>query len=299
MAAKQPITCYDAVDPALEWQRGVRGFFLQWKGIVTWGASNTTVSAALIQVHPAVAVSCIVVGLLGIGGLLMLRSIRIRHATCERFHHDFNHNVRDHVAKVDSAEKLAAFNNYVAQIVAEFYRELLKDKTITCAIRLAEEQPDGKAAYETKGRSSGGDQNRDQFSEPIPADRGLPHRLLSEGFVGVAVIPSIADAIESGQFYKTGNEDRLTGPGPKSVMVSPINGWEDSKKVMLGMLSVDSQYLAAFNAENTIPLKAFADLLGLVYPMLFSKLHRQTASHILKGPHTGQSRSPTPKKRRK
>jgi hypothetical protein len=165
-------------------------------------------------------------------------------------------------------QKLREFHKNMAQRTAIFFRDLLGDESINCALRIAEDV-NGVESYVTKARSDRLDNvSREKGSVPLPADKGLAAVLLSNERLGVLVIRDIEAATSAGSWMPTPN-DKL--PDVKTLMVAPVNGWEASAKVMIGILYVTSQK-DRFCAPHTVPLKAVADLLGMVYPIMFKRI---------------------------
>jgi len=212
--------------------------------------------------------------------------------------HDFCHEIRNTSARVlgsghDSTgptRLFESFNNEAAQLVADFYRANLRDESVACTIRIATENEEGQKTYVTYGRSGGLNPNRGQQTVPIPADKGLPARLRNVDYQGVLIIPSICDAIATGEYLKTPNDDL---GDCKSVMVCPINGWEAGQRVTLGTLSVTAAGLNAFSRWHVPSFCALADTLGLVYPLLLGRLD------AARRPPTTAQITPTKKKRQK
>lgn len=101
----------------------------------------------------------------------------------------------------------------------------------------------------------------------ILSDEGIALALRQKGIKGVFLIPEIDVAINCGYWKETPN-DKL--PDVKTLMVAPVNGWDGENKVMLGILYVTSRN-NPFVARHTLPLKAFADILGLAYPSLLTR----------------------------
>lgn len=110
---------------------------------------------------------------------------------------------------------------------------------------------------------------RDSLSVVIPATEGLPAKLTSAKYQGVLLIADISQAIATKDYFKTPNHEL---PDCRSMMVCPINGWESGTKAMVGIVTIASRRLNAFEACHTISLKAMADILGLVYPSLLARL---------------------------
>jgi len=99
-------------------------------------------------------------------------------------------------------------------------------------------------------------------------------------------------AIKAGDYLHTPNDDRKD---TQACLIAPINGWENKQKVMVGMICIGHPKLSYFEAKDTVPLKAFADLLGLVYPMIIGRLSGEKKNvevrSALVGPHIRQTDS--------
>ena len=87
--------------------------------------------------------------------------------------------------------------------------------------------------------------------------------------MGCYIINDIPKAIETGIWMETGTDNL---PDIRSVMIVPINSRIGGQKQMIGILYVSSAG-QPFMQLYIEPLMAFADLLGLVYPMIVGKIH--------------------------
>lgn len=278
--SQQSVIHIATVDPEDDWKQGILGWLSRGRVLVGWLASNVGAGAVLHwwQTHPVIWIS--IPASCGFAGgmcLWMLRTTRLHRTRSDHHLHTLCHNLRDHAACVlgdgkQSNGKQALFsklNNEIAQDIADYFRLLTGDSTVTCAIRLAFECENGDREYITMGRSKGMEAIRESRSKPIPADEGLPGKLCSAQYHGVLMIASIKKAIETLEYFKTPNDDL---PDCKSAIVCPINGWGDGTKEMVGILSVTSRNLGGFSQWHTTSMKAIADLLGLVYPILLARL---------------------------
>lgn len=272
---------YVDVDPRVEWKRGCIGWFLRVRGIATSLLAKMMLAGlAFWLAHWAIGVLIIGTGSMGVAGLVLYRHYRLKEMETDRRLHSFMHRCRDHVANMLEApdlsatrERLDRFQKHVVDAVADFFRERLGDKTINCGLRTAQEL-DGKQMYVTRARSDGLDASRESNTEPIPSDAGLARALMEKDKQGVFIIPDLQSAIASGAWLKTKN-DAL--PDMQTIMACPVNGFAPGeKKVMFGILYVTSK-MDVFRPGHTLPLKAIADFLGLVYSVLDDKLAREPA----------------------
>ena len=263
-----------SVDPETEWYAGKFGQLVRLRSIATFGtfkAILTAVVAATGYIAVAIVIAVIAMAVVSIG--LVVRRHMIREIKAAEALHALCHQTRDDAAKLmgepntpDYPSRLERFDGHTVERVAAFFRAFVGDESIACALRLAEEIG-GKDCYVTKARSQGMDPSRAENSQPVPADKGLAWLLMQKQFQGVHIIDSIPGLIQSGAWIETKN-DRLTDV--RTLMVAPVNGWEGNEKAMLGILYVTSRRKAVFLPRHTLPLKAVADLLGLVYPLLAS-----------------------------
>ena len=270
-----------SVDPDDDWKKGALGFLSRTWTIVGWVATNLIgVSVILKYVRDNANVWIVIpitLGTCGTGCLWFLRYNRKHRTISDHQLHALCHHIRDEAAAVLEKGKQAdgakasflSFNKTTVQYVAEFFQVLVSDRTVTCAIRLANTGENGEQSYVTVARSSGMESVRGSHSVPIPASQGLPGRLSNEKYHGVLIINDIQKAIETADYMQTPNDSL---PDCKSVIVSPINGWSNGKKEMIGILTVASRKKGKFQQWHTTSLKAIADILGLAYPVMLARL---------------------------
>lgn len=265
---------YTSVDPSNEWKRGIVGQLVRVSGIVaTIGADGLLSAASFVWLHWTVGAIVVAAGIFLVIWLITVRYYRIQRAESDQSLHFFFHENRDHLAKLVTANSdeeyrhfLDEFHRQTVQRLALFFRDRVGDRTINCAIRLAERK-DGHDQYATVARSDGMDPCRNIHTQPIPHDKGLALALMNHELQGVFIVRDIPLAAKGPFWYGTKN-DHLTDV--KTVMAAPINGWENGKKVMLGILFISSKN-DVFHEGHTLPLKAFADYLGYVYPAIMRR----------------------------
>jgi len=147
--------------------------------------------------------------------------------------------------------------------MASFFRILMRNKNITCAIRLAS-LSGGKESYITVARSSGLDLTRKDNTEPIPSDEGVARILRQKNQLGVLIVRDIMEAIKRNTWLPTKNDSL---PDVKSVMVAPINGFVNGHKAMLGLLFIGAKK-DIFTRFHVDIVRGFADYMGTVYPVI-------------------------------
>ncbi|MCA9122194.1 MAG: hypothetical protein H6822_21105 [Planctomycetaceae bacterium] len=267
----QPLQHFKTVDPADEWKRGF-GWFFRIQGIVVSIIADVGAAVAtFIFVHPSVSIVAIVAGAFFVAWLFTVRHFRLQRFYSDQSLHAFFHHSRDEIARILTSdgddkyrERLDSFHVNTAQRIAGFFRNRVQGKTTCCAIRLAE-RVNEQNQYSTVARSDRMHESRKENSQPIPADKGIAHALLQYENQGVIIIDDIQKMVDDPRWCG-GKSDTLGDV--RSLMISPINGWENDAKVMLGILFVSSDVPAALHAGHTLAIKAFSDFLGTVYPDL-------------------------------
>ena len=266
------------VNPDTDWKWGIVGDLTTIRGMLKYVSLSSVVSAATFTwAHWIFGVSALTVVICGgVIVFVICRQRKERLKTDHRFH-QFYHLTRDDFAQIlfsqkngpERAMRLERFHRDTVQRLALFYRDLLNDETVNCAIRLAEMVKDQNAesdqeAYVTKGRSDGMSIERQNGTKPIPGDKYLANALRSQKSLGVYIIHDIQVAADAAMWLKSENDNLQD---VKTLMIAPINGWESTTKVMVGILYVTSAK-DPFLPHHSSSLKAFADSLGMIYPIL-------------------------------
>lgn len=264
---------WQGVDPQEDWKEGPAKI-ARWRYVgslifVKMGAAAT--AWKLLGWEVAVPILTCLGCLAGV--LYYLRRMWIRELKIGVAFHAACHYIRDAAANlerlvlagkaIEYASEYQSLHERLANRIADYFRAATRDDTVNCAIRLVRRGDDGTDAYVTKGRSNGMMMTRKDVTVPIPSDKGLARKLRDEGALGVCQVVDIKDGINNNWWMECPS-DRYSDV--KFLMVAPINWYgEDCKKVMGGILYVTSRRnnLAAHHVE---PVKAFADLLGMVYP---------------------------------
>lgn len=273
LMARKNVEHVITVDPRKEWVSGL-GWFLRYRGIFTFFTSKL-VSSGLIWNYwnHIVGVSVLFCGIGGAMCLWISRRFILRGMDVDDRLHNFIHGTRDNVAFILSQKKKSVaddavdrFHQETANRIAAYFRVALKNDFVGCAIRLAESVK-GVECYVTYARSTGLEA-RASHSQPLPADKGVAHALRDKEKRGVWIVNDIKAAIAEHVWCKQANDD---SEDVQSVMVVPINSLENGVPAMLGMLYITARE-PIFKHRNSSAAKAFADELGLVYPILFAKL---------------------------
>lgn len=210
-------------------------------------------------------------------GLLVFRFVRKRTLRTRIRFHRFCHWLRDETRTIQHAAQAGAFDRYssamerfharAANLIAAYFRTMVGDSTVNCAVRLLLEDPADQSgyAYTTLGRSDEMNPERETLSHPIPSDQGIALKLRRQNQLGVVIVRSIDAAVAEG-WWKPCPTDSLTDV--TTCMVAPINTpSRDGGREMLGILYVTSRH-DSFRMRHVEPMKGIADLLGMTYPSL-------------------------------
>jgi hypothetical protein len=284
------ITWMPAVDPEKSWQEGW-GHLARIRAIFGATIAKAALAAILfLWSNPAYGIAATVVFVATTAGMVLYRRFLIRWVHLGINWHEVAHFIRDESGLILQAtspneharyqERYRNFHGQVAERVAIFFRCVCADSRVCCAIRLAD-TGNGLQEYVTVGRSTLMDPTRNELTEPVRNNEGICEALRKKASLGVIFIRDIKAAIAQG-WWKPCKTDDL--PDVKTLLIAPINGYILGKKSMLGILYVTSPN-DAFRQTHAEPLKAFADLLGAVYPLITGRLVQQPPSNIGKESH--------------
>jgi len=269
-----------AIDPQDEWKRGI-AFFLRIRGIFICSGTDIGLTvAAHFFLGWQTALMVLSIGIVAIAALFVFRKVRVRDLQLGVRMHALFHFLRDEmetvvapfsgetseIAMLKYRERFRHVHNDVAELIASFFRRLLRDDTVNCAIRLAD-ATSGKREYVTWGRSKNMDQTREERSKPVPSEGSIAAALMRQEERGVYYIPNVRQVSEEDKKDKWRHDPNCELPDVTAAMVAPINAWDLGKKYMLGLLYVTSakNKMSHLSVE---PLKAIADVLGCVYPRI-------------------------------
>jgi hypothetical protein len=264
-----------SVDPLSEWKKGLVGWIHRHRGVVFQLATESGVAGYFWKSRQdwRLAVAVLACCSPATFFFTLERRYWIRELHIGADFHKVTHFLRDEVAKLrrlarqhDQGAYVNAYGELHAKIcdrLALYFRSSTNDTTVNCALRLAVDEGGG-VVYKTVGRSIGMDEQRDARSKSIPVDQGLARKLRDHDHLGVCHIRDIKEAIEDGWWMACPSDEF---DDVKVVMAAPVN-WYDSathKKSMGGIFYVTSRR-DNLGARLVEPIKAFADLLGSVYP---------------------------------
>jgi hypothetical protein len=208
-------------------------------------------------------------------GLIVFRRHRLREMrTWARFH-SLCHDLRDESSQlrhcvIESgfpayAERFQGFHGRACNLIASFFRALVGDDSINCALRLASTGDGTHNVYVTYGRSDAMDRSREVNTCPLGDNEGIAKKLLEASKLGVCLISDLDEARKM-QWWKSDKNDILEDV--RYLMVAPVNSPnEDGNRDMLGILYVTSKH-DCFRLSHVEPIKGIADLLGMLYPSI-------------------------------
>jgi hypothetical protein len=270
-----------SVDPLSSWKKGFVGWLHRHHSIALQIITETGLAAFLWKKvgwqAGIIAAACCVPATVFV---VLERRYWIRELQIGSDFHKIAHFMRDEIGDLrrlanepDQGRYLYAYGQVHAKLcdrIARYFQSATNDSTVNCAIRLA--VADGaNVVYKTVGRSIGMDEQREQRSVPIPVDQGLARTLRDHNHLGVCHIRDIAEAIAANWWMPCPSD---AFEDVRVVMAAPINWCADEAgaqtKVMGGILYVTSRR-DNLRQRHVEPLKAFADLLGSVYPAITGK----------------------------
>ncbi len=278
-----------SVSPDEAWKEGL-GWIVRLRTIIGVSIADfVSICVALrLGAEWYVWATIALIGLTAIACLLVLRRVWTDVVYVGASLHRLCDSMREDVAKIIAVaispspgsvlvytERSKQFHNDVCDRIADFFRHMLKDHSINCAIRLAS-QKDGSQAYKTSGWSKGMILSRREESAAIPDDKGVARYLRQRKKRGVFIVRDIPKAIEDGVWLPTPTD---TLPDVITQIIVPINGYvftppmndglqeSQTEKIMIGLLHITSMK-NVFQKVHLEPAMAIADILGLVYPMI-------------------------------
>jgi hypothetical protein len=265
---------WPSVDPLSEWKKGFFGWVHRHRSLAIQLLTESGLAAVLWKglgwrAGVAVVVCCLPATVF----FALERRYWIRELSIGADFHKIAHFMRDEVAELrrlarqaDQGQYLYAFGQIHAKLcerIARYFQSATNDPTVNCAIRLSVDEGSGPV-YKTVGRSLGMDPQRAARSVPIPVGEGLARTLRDHNHLGVCHIRDIKEAIEA-KWWMQCPSDAFADV--KVLMAAPIN-WDHhttGQRVMGGILYITSRR-DNLRARHVEPIKAFADLLGSVYP---------------------------------
>jgi hypothetical protein len=285
---------------SLDSLQGFRDFFIRIHGIVTIVIINLACGGIFVWIDktrqlfsqsidfPVGWLLLSYVGFISFILLPFLLYVRLKYykLICLQKHlHQFAHYLRDRHAKTEEIVKettkpltklqtednFRTYCNGICNEIRDYFKELTGDSTVCCALRVADKESDDPAdpvvVYSTAGRSRGFTPSRNETSQPITANKGVPSFFLDrKGCQGVLIYYDIKKAVAEEAFVQTINEEKYNAD-IKTFMVAPINGWSGCMKTMIGLLYVTSKK-SPFGKKYVDSIKMFADLLGESIPKI-------------------------------
>jgi len=262
------------------WKADWYSFFISKRGLV----ASTGISILLLTSKPwwypnffptSIPLSWIIIVLLVsfIPVLYYLRTRTMRSLEIKTILHDLSHNIRDNHSKwfelFHSHKTSITEEKYIAHIktflgiIQKYFIEITGDKTIGVALRIAvESKNDENVMYKTIARI-GLNSKRDETSEPIPANEGLPNYLIKKhNKCKVVIYYNLEEAIINNVFKKTKSEEVYPNE-ITTMMVAPLNAWDGKKRNrMIGILYITSKKDKTFEEKHVDSMRFIADVVA-------------------------------------
>lgn len=282
----KPVAHY--VDGRSTWRLGISGLFARKTGIVgTALASIVTMGSPWWLDHVLVDKTKqftfsghdinVIFFLLGaffclciLCALIIIRKYRLRLCYSKYYSHMIAHNLRNrHMKLCDTFTKNKLCDKECQKQMREALVELCNesaaflakakgDETINVAIRLAIQEKDA-IVYTTYARSKGFNTGRENNSEGIPANQGIPKFMKEKGANGILVYTDLNGA-ESMSLYKMTENDRKYPEDIESMIVAPINGWTIAGQETIGLFYITSRRREYFGPPDVDIAACLADL---------------------------------------
>lgn len=271
----KPTSSFDyikTIDPATAWWDSVPGggWFLRYRGIIGYFVIHVLLSGGLAFVQPAVGAVCVVFAPVIAFFFYSGRKLLVANLQADDTFHELTHDIRDRCVSIMASRneerrsaELQSFHEYTVQKIAEYFRIRAGDASVNCCIRIAEGSV--PVRYCTVARSNGLVRERKETTEPILETEGIAAAFFRQKCLGAYLIRDLARAVQDG-IWKLMENDRLDDA--KYFLVCPINGWDGDSKSMLGLFFLTARK-NSLTPAHWLAQKGIADLLGLVYPLIY------------------------------
>ncbi len=229
--------------------------------------------------------------------IIYLRKRTLRSLLIKYFLHHLAHQSRNREAeiyrkiitdKTYSSQKIEnQIKGYLARItelIKKFFQLLLNTNEIDIAIRIAtieKNKNDGqnkKIVYKTYIRSNGLNPRRDEYSENIPLDEGIPSYLRKEKqCLGVLIYNDLDQAKNENKYKFTKNDTEFPNE-IKTMMVAPVNGYVKDAIDLIGILYVTSSKENVFSEKDVDSVSFVADMLGMSISNIIHTINLKSAN---------------------
>jgi len=235
--------------------------------------------------------SCLFAMLAAAGVFFYARKRVVRALAMKASFHDLAHKIRDVTSDtyqrttgkkgavtdrdpIHERKHLTDSSNEIATLVRDFIVELTGDKSVGCAIRLAQDRP-GDAAdsieYVTVGRSNLNG-NRHKTTEAIPASEGIPKFFLAseQACNGILFFDDLKTATSNGIYKRTDNDSKFQDYS--TLVAAPLNGWNGKRRSLIGILCISSHSKKILNIRQIDIYRSIADMLALAFVSTLGRL---------------------------
>ncbi|MCQ8128475.1 hypothetical protein [Methylomonas rivi] len=306
MLNKYDIGVIHWINGAHTWRLGVPGFFLRPRGFIVVSSSSILTVAGVFSkslflssyIPEKVEVAGKNLFLLSVSTFLgiftlaffYVRSRSQRSLNIKAELHNLLHESRDEICNLQSrisqypdnldpihisSEKnsLVQFSNKICEIIAKYFAELVRDKTVGAAIRMSAFNPNNQnnaVSYVTIGRANLSPGRKDT-SEPIPKSEGIVKFFMEKNIEGALYYHDLEKAAVKGLYKRTKNDDDYP-EDIKTLIVAPISAWNGEKKDLVGLLFITSKTSKIMHPRHVDLINFTADCLSVIYTCIFFKL---------------------------
>lgn len=267
------------------WSKTVSAFVLSRKGIAGsvvlsiitmgswpfwWPDSLRNINVRIETILFVFSLSFVVIVL---GGLSYLKKRTERSLDIKYMLHQFAHDMRDyhsllfrHLKEVhknknrDFREEYSNHLQSIANHIRDLYKRLTGNDSIDVCIRLAYpiKGENDNVEYVTRVRTSGLRQNREDTTDPIPANKGIPRYLIEKQCHEILIYNDIDEAARLNLFLKTRNEENYPND-IKTMIVCPMNAFDGVRCSMIGILYITTRDTNVFKEEHVDYSRFVAD----------------------------------------
>ena len=301
---KQPVYHFKSGNEA--WRVGFLGFITSLYGSIFTAILFTVSVYFLINDFLSFDfnnyyIKYILIALLGVQPTILLTYLKYRtkrSLNIKNNLHQLTHDIRD--GQTELYQKISKNEDYTYTItkilenicnnVANHFEILTRDKTIGTSIRLANSSKD-KAGncvilYKTYARSKKFSKGRENTSETININFGIPRFLYKKKDHGVLIYKDIEKATELGVYTKTKN-DISYKEDIKSMIVMPLNAFAGKDKDMIGIMYITSKKKKTFKVIHTDSALFIADLTANVISNIieYINLNNKTTNNLKNNKH--------------
>lgn len=220
-----------------------------------------------INIRCALVIGCTLLGGIFILIINFIKTLETYTLNTKKNLYRISHTLRDYQSQIYRIQKdlnqkeydllniksqLTEMVRKICEGIQNFYSDILNDDSLAVAIRLATLQDNGKNSqivYKTFARSTNLNLNRNQYSEGVPINHGIPRFFQDRNNEGVLIINDLIEASKFG-LYKLTRSDHYFPDEIVSIAVTPMKSWDGNEESVIGLLYLTSRKRAAFSYKD-------------------------------------------------